>query len=286
MRKLRAFMDLTRIVPNQIMIGIGVLIGEVIASSGLPPFREVFLGFLGPLILGASTFAMNDYCDLEADRRGGRSDRPLVRGDLSTRAAGMTFLVGFPLGLLLSSLINLRCLAVAVAFAVLALAYNLRLKDTGLPGNLFIASTMAIPFIYGSLAIGGIPLPVVVLALIAFMAGAGRELLKDIMDMEGDETRGSRSFPRTRGISAAGRLAVAFFLAAVALSPIPFILESGGQFHLDLKYMVPVLLTDLLLVWTSVRTLRLASPEGAIPLRRTSLVALNLGLLGFLLGSF
>ena len=286
MRKFRAFMDLTRIVPNQIMIGIGVLIGEVIASSGLPPFREAFLGFLGPFILGASTFAMNDYCDLEADRRGGRSDRPLVRGDLSRRTAGMVFFVGFPLGLLLSSLINLRCLGIAVAFALLALAYNLRLKDTGLPGNLFIASTMAIPFIYGSMAIDGIPLPVGVLAMIAFMAGAGRELLKDIMDMEGDEARGSRSLPRTKGISAASRLAVVFFLVAVGLSPIPFLLESGGQFHLDLKYLIPVLLTDLMLAWTAVRTLRLGSPEEAMPLRKTSLVALNLGLLGFLLGSF
>jgi len=286
MRKFRAFMDLTRIVPNQIMIGIGVLIGEVIASSGLPPFREAFLGFLGPFILGASTFAMNDYCDLEADRRGGRSDRPLVRGDLSRRTAGMVFFVGFPLGLLLSSLINLRCLGIAVAFALLALAYNLRLKDTGLPGNLFIASTMAIPFIYGSMAIDGIPLPVGVLAMIAFMAGAGRELLKDIMDMEGDEARGSRSLPRTKGISAASRLAVVFFLVADGLSPIPFLLESGGQFHLDLKYLIPVLLTDLMLAWTAVRTLRLGSPEGAMPLRKTSLVALNLGLLGFLLGSF
>jgi geranylgeranylglycerol-phosphate geranylgeranyltransferase len=263
-----------------------VLIGEVIASSGLPPFREAFLGFLGPLVLGASTFAMNDYYDLEADRRGGRSDRPLVRGDLSRRTAGMVFFVGFPLGLLLSSLINLRCLGIAVAFALLALAYNLRLKDTGLPGNLFIASTMAIPFIYGSMAIDGIPLPVGVLAMIAFMAGAGRELLKDIMDMEGDEARGSRSLPRTKGISAAGRLAVVFFLVAVGLSPIPFLLESGGQFHLDLKYLIPVLLTDLMLAWTAVRTLRLGSPEGAMPLRKTSLVALNLGLLGFLLGSF
>ncbi len=286
MRKIRAFVDLTRIVPNQFMIGIGVLIGEVIASSGLPPLREAFLGFLGPFILGASTFAMNDYYDLEADRRGGRSDRPLVRGDLSRRAARMTFLVGFPLGLVLSSLINLSCLGIAVAFALLALAYNIRLKDMGLPGNLFIASTMAIPFIYGSLAIDGLLLPVAILALIAFMAGAGRELLKDIMDMEADEARGSRSLARTRGISAAGRLTVLFLLVAVGLSPIPFICRSGGEFHLDLKYMVPVLLTDLLLIWTAARSLRLGSPREAVPLRKTSLIALNLGLLGFLLGSF
>ncbi len=280
-------MDLTRIVPNQIMIGIGVWIGEIIASSGFPPLREALLGFVGPFILGASTFAMNDYCDLETDRRGGRTDRPLVRGDLSPSGARLVFLIGFPAGLVLSSMINLPCLAIACVFAGLALLYNLRLKETGLPGNLFIASTMGIPFVYGSVAVeGGFPLPIVTLALIAFLSGAGREILKDIMDYDGDAVREARSIPRTRGIPFAGRLSAGFFLVAVSLSPLPFLFRVGGTFYLNPLYILPVLATDILLINVVLHVLRLSQPQAAVTLRKLSLIALNIGLIGFLLGSF
>jgi len=287
MKTLRALADLTRVFPNQLMIGAGVLIGEVVALSGLPPLRLAVLGFVGPSVLGASTFAMNDYYDLESDRMGGRRDRPLVRGDISPRTARNVFLVGFPVGLVLSSIINLGCLVIAVVFALLALAYNLRLKQTGLPGNLFIASTMAIPFIYGSVAVGETPgLPVIVLSLMAFLSGTGREVLKDVMDVEADAVRASRSIPRTMGLGFASRLSAGFFASAVALSPLPFFSRISASFFLDPKYGVPVALTDLLLLYVMKRSLAITRPSDAVPLRGLSLAALGIGLLGFLFGSF
>jgi geranylgeranylglycerol-phosphate geranylgeranyltransferase len=239
------------------------------------------------MILGASTFAMNDYYDIEADTRGNRQDRPLVRGDLTPGAARLVFLIGFPLGLILSSVINSSCLIIAAIFAALAVLYNIALKDTGLPGNLFIASTMGIPFVYGSVAVdGGVTLPIITLALIAFLSGTGREILKDVMDAEGDSARGSRTLARTRGLGYASKTSTMFFMVAICLSPLPFILESGGSFYQDLKYLVPVIITDLLLGAVIARALALETPEDAAPLRRSSLLALNIGLLGFLLGSF
>jgi geranylgeranylglycerol-phosphate geranylgeranyltransferase len=268
------------------MIGVGVLVGEVVAS-GVPPARAAVLGFFGPLILGASTFAMNDYYDIEADARGNRRDRPLVRGDITPRAARWVFLVGFPLGLVLSSAINTYCLLIAALFAALAVLYNIALKDTGLPGNLFIASTMGIPFVYGSVAVGGgLSLPIVTLTLIAFLSGTGREILKDVMDVEGDSVRNSRTLARARGLVFASRASVILFAAAICLSPLPFILESGESYHQNLKYLAPVVITDLLLGVVIYRALILRSPEDAAPLRKLSLVALVIGLVGFLLGSF
>jgi geranylgeranylglycerol-phosphate geranylgeranyltransferase len=287
MGTIRALMDLTRLVPNQIMIGVGVLVGEVVASSGFPPLGPAILGFFGPLILGASTFAMNDYYDIETDKRGNRQDRPLVRGDISPGKAKLVFLIGFPLGLLLSSLINIPCLIIAAVFALLAVVYNIYLKDTGLPGNLFIASTMGIPFIYGSLAVGGeISLPIVTLTLIAFLSGTGREILKDVMDVEGDSARNSRTLARTRGITFASRTSVLFFLVAICLSPLPFLLQTGQSYHHNLKYLIPVAITDLLLLLVILRALKLSHPGDAVPLRKISLLALGIGLVGFLLGSF
>jgi geranylgeranylglycerol-phosphate geranylgeranyltransferase len=287
MGTIKALMDLTRLVPNQIMIGVGVLVGEVVASSGFPPLGPAILGFFGPLILGASTFAMNDYYDIETDKRGNRQDRPLVRGDISPGTAKLAFLIGFPLGLLLSSAINIPCLFIAALFASLAVLYNIYLKDTGLPGNLFIASTMGIPFIYGSLAVGGeISLAIVTLTLMAFLSGTGREILKDVMDVEGDSARNSRTLPRTRGLRFASRTSVLFFLIAMCLSPLPFILQSGESYYHNLKYLIPVVITDLMLLLVVFRTLKLSSSGDAAPLRKLSLLALGIGLVGFLLGTF
>ncbi|MBU7005085.1 MAG: UbiA family prenyltransferase [Theionarchaea archaeon] len=280
-------MDLTRLVPNQIMIGVGVLVGEVVASSGIPPMEPAILGFFGPLTLGASTFAMNDYYDIETDKRGDRRDRPLVRGDISPGTAKLIFMIGFPLGLLLSSVINIPCLVIAAVFASLAVIYNIYLKDTGLPGNLFIASTMGIPFIYGSLAVGGeISLPVVTLTMMALLSGAGREILKDVMDVEGDSARNSRTLARTRGIPFASRTSVPFFLIAICLSPLPFLLQTGQSYHHNLKYLIPVAITDLLLMLVISRALKLSFSADAASLRKLSLLALGIGLVGFLLGTF
>jgi len=286
MRKARAYLDLTRVVPNQIMLGVGVIVGEVVSYAGLPPLRQALLGFAGPFILGMSTFAMNDYYDKEADLRGARMDRPLVRGDLSPEAAKWVFLAGFPIGLLLSSAINVGCLLIAATFSGLALAYNLRLKDTGLPGNLLIASTMAVPFVYGSVAVGGrLPVAIVVLSSIAFLAGVGREVLKGIMDYEGDAVRDTKTVARTRGIGYAARVSAVCTLAAVSLSPIPFLSRTSGSFYHNLNYIGPVLLTDLMLAYVTVRTVGLSRPQEAARLRSLSLAALTVGLLGFLLGS-
>ncbi len=286
MRKARAYLDLMRIVPNQIMLGAGVIVGEIVSLGGAPPLRQAVLGFWGPFMLGASTFAMNDYCDREGDMKGRRLDRPLVRGDLSPGEARLVFLTGFPVGLLLCSAINVGCFLIAVLFSAFALGYNFRLKDTGLPGNLFIASTMAIPFIYGSVAAGGVmPVAILVLSSIAFLAGVGREVLKGIMDYEGDSVRGTKTVARTKGIPYAARVSALCTLAAISLSPVPFLSRASGSYHRNIAYMVPVLVADFILMYVTVRALRLSKPEEATLLRRMSLVALTIGLLGFLLGS-
>ena len=67
------------------------------------------LKFFNALFLEASTFALNDYYDLEIDKKNKRDDRPLVRGDLSPKTALYLFTVFFPLGIVCSYFVNLTC---------------------------------------------------------------------------------------------------------------------------------------------------------------------------------
>ena len=92
MGKLKAIWELMRL-EHGIMIAIAILIGSVIAQKalfnilGFPPFDKFILTFFTALFLEASTFALNDYFDLEIDKKNKRNDRPLVRGDLSQKTA-------------------------------------------------------------------------------------------------------------------------------------------------------------------------------------------------------
>ena len=88
MRKLKAIWELMRL-EHGLMIFIAILIGSVISQkmlydfSGFPPVDKLILTFFTALFLEASTFALNDYYDLEIDKKNKRLDRPLVRGVLA-----------------------------------------------------------------------------------------------------------------------------------------------------------------------------------------------------------
>jgi geranylgeranylglycerol-phosphate geranylgeranyltransferase len=74
MKKLKAVWDLMRL-EHGIMLFIAVLIGSVIAQkilynvAGFPPIDKFILTFFTALFLEASTFALNDYYDLDIDKK-------------------------------------------------------------------------------------------------------------------------------------------------------------------------------------------------------------------------
>jgi 4-hydroxybenzoate polyprenyltransferase len=74
-----------------------------IISSGRHPNKSATcrLAFFTALFLEASTFALNDYFDLDIDIVNKRNDRPLVRGDIKPKTALILFGVFFPLGIVL-----------------------------------------------------------------------------------------------------------------------------------------------------------------------------------------
>ena len=59
--------------------GVCVILGEIVALGGLPPFREAMLGFVCGFFLSGSAIVLNDYFDLEVDRVN-TPERPLPSG--------------------------------------------------------------------------------------------------------------------------------------------------------------------------------------------------------------
>lgn len=280
-----------------LMLFIAVLIGSVIAQkmlyTGFPPVDKLILTFLTVLFLEASTFALNDYYDLEIDKKNKRLDRPLVRGDIAPKTALYLFFVLFPLGILSSFFVNFTCFIIALVTAVFAILYDVKMKKIKLLGNFYIAYAMAIPFIFGGAAVLEkntltffvIPPVVFIIALIAFFAGVGREMMKDVMDFEGDRKRGVKSFPSYVGMRASNVLSAIFYIIAIALSFIPFFMESYGFYYRNMYYLSIVLVTDTMLLSTSLQLIFKKQVDMKF-YRMFTLVAIFVGLLAFLIGVF
>ena len=290
MKKLKAIWELMRL-EHGVMIAIAILIGSLIALKGerLPPFDKFILTFLTALFLEASTFALNDYYDLEIDKKNKRDDRPLVRGDLSPKSALYLFFILFPLGILCSYFVNIACFIIALVTGLLAILYDVRMKKIKLLGNFYIAYIMAIPFIFGGAAVIAedalffeIPPAIYIVALIAFLTGYGREIMKDVMDFKGDIAKGVRSFPRYIGPRQSNIIAAVFFIIAVALSFLPFFMKRFEIYYLNYFYLSLIFLTDTMFLSVSFWLIFKKKPHLKL-YRRFTLVAIFIGLLAFLI---
>jgi geranylgeranylglycerol-phosphate geranylgeranyltransferase len=291
MKKLKAVWELMRL-EHGVMIALAILVGSLIAHKQFPLIDKFVLTFCTALFLEASTFALNDYYDLEIDRKNMRRDRPLVRGDLLPKTAVYLFAFLFPLGILCSYFVNLTCFLIALITALFAIFYDAVLKKIKLLGNFFIAYVMAIPFVFGGAAVIrdstltlNLHPAIFIIALIAFLAGAGREIMKDVMDFEGDRNQGVKSFPRYIGIRASNSISAVFYILAITLSFLPFFLRSYGVYYQNMFYFVLVFICDTLLLSTSIQLLVKKKVNMSFH-RKFTLLALFIGLLAFLAGAF
>jgi geranylgeranylglycerol-phosphate geranylgeranyltransferase len=292
MKKIKAIWQLMRL-EHGVMIFLAILIGSLIALKGeLPSVKNFVLTFFTALFLEASTFALNDYYDLNIDKKNKRIDRPLVRGDIQPKTALVLFFILFPLGIICSYFVNLTCFIIALITALLAILYDAKMKKIKLIGNFYIAYVMAIPFIFGgAAAIEGDTLSfqidpaIYIIALIAFLAGSGREIMKDVQDFEGDKEKGVRSFPKYIGKRKSNVVAAFFYIVAIIFSFIPFMLKQFPIYYRNYYYLIIVLITDIILIVVSLQLIFNKEPNMKL-FRKASLIAIFIGLIAFLVGTF
>lgn len=282
-KNLKAFWELTRL-DHGLMLGIAILVGAVISNKDFfhQPAKLLF-AFLTALFLQMSTFSLNDYLDLEIDKRNRRVDRPLVRGDLKPKDALIISMVLFPLGMAFSIFVNPICFIIALVSGLLGVAYDFKMKKIKYVGNLYIAYTTAIPFIFGSLSVSSLHYAVIVLAMIAFIASLGREMMKDIMDIDGDRAEGVKSIPMYLGERKTCLIISLLYMLAVLLSFLPFLFFKDTMFYLNHLYLCLILLTDGIFIYLSIRHI-MKTEHPFERYRMISLAGMLMGLFAFLLG--
>lgn len=222
---MRGYLGLARPL-NAGMSAVGVFVGGFVAVG-----PGAFLDVGVPLALAAAAAAsftaggnaLNDITDRATDAVN-HPDRPLPAGRLSVRQAGVFAAAAFALAAALGALVNVWCLAIVLANALLMYAYESGLKARGFPGNLAIAYLVGSLFLFAGFASYAGDATrlsrVGVLAALAFLTTVGREVAKDIEDMAGDVDR--RTLPQRIGARPAGVVAALAFAGGVALSVVPW----------------------------------------------------------------
>ncbi len=287
-KSIKAILELLRL-EHGLMLILAVSSGAIISVRDILSISigKLIFSFFTVLFLEASTFALNDFYDIEIDRRNNRLDRPLVRGDISPRIALILFYVLFVAGIVFSFFVNFPSFIIAMFTGLVGVLYDVKLKKIKLVGNFYIAYAMAIPFIFGSVSVTGIhsfSSSVFLLAFIAFVAGFGREIMKDIMDFEGDSSSGVISFPSHFGIDKAKKLVAILYLVAILLSFLPFSFELFIPYYFDWYYLGFVLVADILFLYTIYKILFDVNIDFKMH-RKLTLLSLLIGLVAFLIGS-
>lgn len=282
MRKLGGFVRLMRPI-NCVMMGFAVIVGSVLAAPQLGSLNwlSILYGFLTGFTFCAAAMVINDIWDRKIDAIN-EPDRPIPSGSISVGQA-LAFTAGLiAVGFLFAFLVSLLCFAVAAASLVITATYLTVGKRTGLPGNFLVSACVAIPFIYGSIvAVGTVGLNVWLFAAMAFLSNTGREVTKGIVDVKGDSAQSVKTLAVQFGERSAAVVAAVFYLLAVALTPVTWMLGLVGF------WFVPfVLVTDVGLTVCSAVLLMDHSREKARRIKNVVLMLFLAGLLAYIFGAF
>ncbi len=278
MARVNSAIDLIRPI-NSIMVGFAVIVGTGIASPEMILSVYSLLGFSTGFLISSFSMVVNDYYDIEVDKVN-RPDRPLPSGAISPNLAVILALILLSTGIASSMLTSLNNFVIASVFAFLAWFYNFWGKKRGFIGNIMVAVSVAIPYIYGGMAVNNAYKALLVwLALTSFFAATGREVIKTICDIQGDELRGVRSVARTHGSRFASILGTIMFFMAIASSWIPFTTGIVGM-----VYAILILIPNLIFMYASIKILKDTSEISALNVKSISLLGMLIGLIAFLIG--
>ncbi|MDD5502286.1 MAG: UbiA family prenyltransferase [Candidatus Thermoplasmatota archaeon] len=228
---------------NCAIAAIGAFAGAYVSTFYPSAFlSQIIFAACAAIFATAGGNALNDYFDAEIDRIN-KPKRPIPSGELSRDGALSFAIFSFGSAIALAIMANWVCAAFGVLNVAILSIYNKWLKRRGFAGNIAVAYLVGSVFLFGGAAVGNFRLAGL-LAAMASLSTLGREILKDIEDMKGDEGK-RKTLPMKIGVGNAGALAAFATLAAVAISPVPFFFH-----NFNALYMLSVIPADALFMYS------------------------------------
>jgi geranylgeranylglycerol-phosphate geranylgeranyltransferase len=232
---------------NLLMVAIGVVTGYLV-ETGMEVSYGIILAPLVVVCASAGGNSLNDYYDREIDKVVHPS-RPIPSGELQPEGV-LIFSTGcFILAMVLAIFTTWLCLLILALNICLMIGYEKKLKQKGIVGNLVISYLVGSLFLFGGAATGSLN-KTLILVLLATLAILGREIAKDVEDLEGDKID-RLTLPMKIGKRKASIVASSLIFSAVALSPLPYILKLYGP-----SFIYILIPADLLFVLSAILMLQ------------------------------
>ena len=191
-----------------VMVSMIAVIGQALASGGVPRLISLIPAFLTGFFMTASSFTINDYVDHEIDAINAPW-RPIPSG-MMARDEALRFGVALgSMGSAFSLFTSPPACFVAIGSLILSILYTVKGKYLGLLGHAMVALSIASTFVFGALTIMESVTPLVSgIFVVSFLYILGGELTQSISDYEGDKAKGVRSMaiiqgPRAAAVTAA-----------------------------------------------------------------------------------
>ena len=182
---------------NVFLGGLTILVSSLIIKydgpviSVIPPVFVVIF-----FTIGANT--LNDYFDYKIDKIN-RPDRAISSGLILRSHALILSILSFIVGVFIALGLNKDSQLLSVGVSLpLMIAYNVKLKNYPLIGNIIVSLILAMSFIYAGLVFEKTE-PLIIPALLAFGLTLIREIVKDLADIKGDKSAGIMTFPIVYG---------------------------------------------------------------------------------------
>ncbi len=268
---------------NSFMAGLGVLFA-IYVYGGFNPFDPYILviGFLTGFLGSSSSMLINDYVDRKVDAIN-KPWKPLPQGRVSPRNVLYLSIALLILGVIINIPIGFSASITALIYIVVGFMYSFLRKYWW--SHFIVSFSTTGPIIYGYV-LSGMPMDKLGLAslfaLTIFFITSGREVLKAIMDVEGDKRYGYSTIPIVFGI---GKARIIMVILGVTGSLIGVYIGLAG--YANTIYTVTISVAAIIYIYYILTAYKGINDQGVLEkARRNTLYAMLLGLIAFLGSAF
>jgi len=264
--------------PNSLLTGLGVVFALLVYCDWRVNPSTALIGFLTGFFGTAASMMVNDYVDRHVDAVN-KPWKPIPSGAVDPVKVLYASVALIVLAVAVNAFASALALATALVYAVLAYGYSFLRKHWW--SHFIVSAATTAPVVYGY-ALAGAPADklwfTALFAAAMFLATTGREVVKAVMDMEGDKACGYVTLPIKYGVEAARRVVLVHAVAA----PVAGVLAGvvGGS---SILYYALMLVASAIYSYSMLEAYKHAGDRAVLEkARRRALAAMAVGLLAFL----
>jgi 4-hydroxybenzoate polyprenyltransferase len=224
MVRVRALLSASHPGPSLAITAMATVLAAEAAPHGFGPVLVAPAMLAGQLSVGWS----NDACDAARDVAAGRTDKPVVRGEITVRSLWVAAAVSLVAALAMAAAISLVTMGILALLVGAAWAYNLGLKSTPASGLMYILGFGPIPA-YAASTLPGHPVPTWYATAAAALVGLGGHFANVLPDLAADRASGVNGLPQWVAARWGGGTVRAIALVLLLLSAVVLLLLASSR---------------------------------------------------------